>query len=167
MSKNIILGIDLGTTNSCVAVMEGGEPVVIPSSEGGRTIPSVVSWKKDGERVVGTTAKRNSVTNPKNTIYSSKRFIGHKFYEVKDETTKVPYVVKENDKGLPVFEVPAIGKDVTPEEIAAAVLQKCKADAEAFLGTTISKAVITVPAYFNDSQKNKQWWRVKLPGLKW
>jgi len=165
MSKNIILGIDLGTTNSCVAVMEGGEPVVIPSSEGGRTIPSIVSWKKDGERVVGTTAKRNSVTNPKNTIYSSKRFIGHKFDEVKDETTKVPYVVKENDKGLPVFEVPAIGKDATPEEIAAAVLQKCKADAEAFLGTTISKAVITVPAYFNDSQKKQTMVAGEIAGL--
>ena len=165
MSKEIILGIDLGTTNSCVAVMEAGEPIVIPSSEGGRTIPSVVSWKKDGERTVGVTAKRNAVTSPKNTIFSAKRFIGHKFNEIKDEAVKVPYVVKENDKGLPVFEVPAAGKDVTPEEIAAAVLQKCKTDAEAYLGKEIKKAVITVPAYFNDSQKKQTMVAGEIAGL--
>jgi molecular chaperone DnaK len=145
--------------------MEAGEPVVISSSEGGRTIPSVVSWKKDGERIVGTSAKRSAITNPQNTIYSAKRFIGHKFEEIQDETEKVAYAVKKNDKGLPVFEIPALGKTVTPEEIAAAILQKCKKDAEAYLGTTIKKAVITVPAYFNDSQKKQTMVAGEIAGL--
>jgi molecular chaperone DnaK len=153
MSRDYIVGIDLGTTNSCVSVVENGEPVVISSSEGGRTIPSVVSWKKDGERVVGTVAKRSAVTNPQNTIFSAKRFMGHKFSEVKDEVSKVPYTVKENEKGMAVLDVPAIGKTLTPEEVSAAILQKCKADAEAYLGETVKRAVITVPAYFDDSQR--------------
>lgn len=151
MAKEKIIGIDLGTTNSCVAVMEGGEPKVILSSEGGRTVPSVVSWKKDGERIIGVAAKRAAVTNPKNTIYSVKRFMGHTFDEVKHE--KVSYEVKSNDKKLAVVHVPSVNKDFTPEEISAAVLQKIKSDAEAYLGHSVSKAVITVPAYFDDSQR--------------
>ncbi len=165
--KEYILGIDLGTTNTCVSIIEAGDPVVISSSEGGRTIPSVVSWKKDGERIVGTTAKRSAITNSKNTIFSAKRFIGHTFEEIKDEVSKVPYVVKESDKGLPVFEIPAIDKDVSPEEVSAAVLQKCKADAEAYLGAgiEIKKAVVTVPAYFSDSQKKQTKVAGEIAGL--
>jgi molecular chaperone DnaK len=152
--KEVVLGIDLGTTNSCFSIIEAGEPVVIPSSEGGQTTPSVVAWKKDGERVVGVVAKRSAVVDPKNTISSVKRLMGHTFAEVKDEIEKIPYTVKENKKKMAVVEIPAIDKTLTPEEVSAAVLQKCKADAEAYLGHEISKAVITVPAYFNDSQRN-------------
>lgn len=151
--KELVLGLDLGTTNSCISVVEDGEPTVILFSEGGRTIPSVVSWKKDGERIVGTAAKRAAVTNEKNTIYSVKRFMGHKFAEVKDEVAKVPYKVVENEKGLAVIEIPAINKTFTPEEISATIIQKCKADAEAYLGQEVKKVVITVPAYFDDSQR--------------
>lgn len=165
MAKEYIIGIDLGTTNSCVAIMEGGEPKVISSSEGGRTIPSVVSWKKDGERVVGTTAKRMAVTNSKNTISSVKRFMGHKFNEIKDEVKKVPYEVKENNKSLAVIHIPAINKDVTPEEVSAAILQKIKLDVEAYLGSTVSKAVITVPAYFDDSQRQATKTAGEIAGL--
>mgnify|MGYP006372233431 FL=1 len=153
MSKEHIIGIDLGTTNSCVAVMEAGKGKIISSSEGGRTIPSVVSWKKDGERIVGATAKRSAVTNPQNTIYSVKRFMGHSYSEVKDEVSKVPYAIEKNKKGLAVIKVPAIDKTLTPEEISAAILQKCKNDAEAYLGEKVTKAVVTVPAYFNDTQR--------------
>jgi len=130
MAKEYILGIDLGTTNSCVAIMEAGEAKVISSSEGNRTIPSVVSWKKDGERIVGISAKRSAVTNHKNTISSVKRFMGHKYDEISNEVGKVSYKVKKNKKGLAVIEIPAVGKDFTPEEISAAVLQKIKVDAE-------------------------------------
>lgn len=165
MSKNIILGIDLGTTNSCVSVVENGEPVIIPSSEGNNTIPSVVSWKKTGERIVGITAKRSSTVDSKNTIFSAKRFIGHTYEEISSEVNKVPYKVKKNDKGLPVFEIPAASKDVTPEEVAAAVLLKCKIDAEAYLGETVTKAVITVPAYFNESQKKQTMVAGEIAGL--
>jgi molecular chaperone DnaK len=165
MSKDYVIGIDLGTTYSCVSVIEGGDPVVISSSEGGRTIPSVVSWKKDGERVVGATAKRSAVTNPKNTIYSVKRFMGHKFSEVKDEVAKVPYTVKENENGMAVVEVPQLDKTLTPEEVSAAVLQKCKADAEAYLGEEVTKAVITVPAYFNDAQRQSTKVAGEIAGL--
>jgi molecular chaperone DnaK len=133
--------------------MEAGEAKVISSSEGNRTIPSVVSWKKDGERIVGISAKRSAVTNHKNTISSVKRFMGHKYDEISNEVGKVSYKVKKNKKGLAVIEIPAVGKDFTPEEISAAVLQKIKVDAESYLGTTVSKAVITVPAYFDDSQR--------------
>jgi molecular chaperone DnaK len=153
MAKEYIIGIDLGTTNSCVAIMEAGEAKVISSSEGGRTTPSVVSWKKDGERLAGISAKRSAVTNHQNTVSSVKRFMGHKFDEVSEEAKKVTYSVKKNKKGLAVIEIPAIGKEFTPEEISAAILQKIKADTESYLGTSVSKAVITVPAYFDDSQR--------------
>ncbi len=160
MSK--IIGIDLGTTNSCVAVMEGGEPTIIPNAEGNRTTPSVVAGK-DGERLVGITAKRQAVTNPKNTISSAKRFIGHKYEEIKKEAEKLPFVVKAGKGGdaYITFE----GKDVRPEEISAIVLQKLKADAEAFLGESVTKAVITVPAYFNDSQRQATKDAGKIAGL--
>lgn len=160
MSK--IIGIDLGTTNSCVAVMEGGEPTVIPNAEGNRTTPSIVAGK-DKERLVGITAKRQAVTNPKNTIFSAKRFIGHKFDEVQKEAKNFPFEIKAGKNGDAniVFE----GKDVRPEEISAIVLQKLKADAEAFLGETVTKAVITVPAYFNDSQRQATKDAGKIAGL--
>ncbi len=148
MSK--IIGIDLGTTNSCVAVIEGGQPVVIPNAEGNRTTPSVVGFKND-EVLVGVTAKRQSVTNAKNTVYSAKRFIGHRFDEVKSESSKMPFAVKAGKEGRAVIEVQ--GKEMMPQEISAKVLQKLKKDAEAFLGTSVTKAVITVPAYFDDSQR--------------
>ncbi|MEQ1823835.1 MAG: molecular chaperone DnaK, partial [Fimbriimonadaceae bacterium] len=147
------VGIDLGTTNSVVAVMEGGEPVVISTSEGARTMPSVVAFKQNGERLVGVTAKRQAVVNPDNTIYSIKRFMGHTMAEVKEETTRVAYTVKAGKNNSVVAHIPAIGKDLTPEDVSAMILQKLKADAEAYLGETVDKAVITVPAYFNDSQR--------------
>ncbi|QQS58877.1 molecular chaperone DnaK [Candidatus Peregrinibacteria bacterium] len=160
MSK--IIGIDLGTTNSCVAVMEGGEPTVIPNAEGNRTTPSIVAGK-DKERLVGITAKRQAVTNPKNTIFSAKRFIGHKFDEVQKETKNFPFEIKggKNGDANIVFE----GKEVRPEEISAIVLQKLKADAEAFLGEAVTKAVITVPAYFNDAQRQATKDAGKIAGL--
>jgi molecular chaperone DnaK len=148
MSK--IIGIDLGTTNSCVAVIEGGEPVVIPNSEGARTTPSIAAFK-DNEVLVGVSAKRQAVTNPKNTIFSAKRFMGHRYAEVKKEASAMPFEVKEGKEGRAVISVN--GKDMLPQEVSAKVLQKLKADAEAFLGTKVTKAVITVPAYFDDSQR--------------
>ncbi len=151
MSKTV--GIDLGTTNSVVAVMEGGEPVVIANAEGARTTPSVVGFKQNGERLVGVTAKRQSVVNPENTISSIKRFMGHKTTEVEDELKRVSYKVKAGKNGQAAASVPALGKDLTPEEISAMILQKLKTDAEAYLGQPVTKAVITVPAYFNDSQR--------------
>ncbi|MBS1718572.1 MAG: molecular chaperone DnaK [Armatimonadetes bacterium] len=147
------VGIDLGTTNSVVAVMEGGEPIVIATAEGARTCPSVVGFKNNGERLVGITAKRQAVVNPENTISSIKRFMGHSFGEVESESKRVSYKVKPGKNGQIVAEVPAIGKDLTPEEISAMILQKLKADAESYLGQPVTKAVITVPAYFNDSQR--------------
>ncbi len=148
MSK--IIGIDLGTTNSCVAVIEGGEPVVIPNAEGMRTTPSVVAFK-DNEVLVGVAAKRQAVTNPKNTIFSAKRFIGHRHDEVTKEAGRMPFEVKAGKEGRAV--IVAGGKDMMPQEVSAKVLQKLKKDAEAFLGMTVTKAVITVPAYFDDSQR--------------
>jgi molecular chaperone DnaK len=148
MSK--IIGIDLGTTNSCVAVVEGGEPAVIPNAEGNNTTPSVVAFK-DNEVLVGVAAKRQAVTNPLNTIFSSKRFIGHRYKEVEIESAHVPFTVKEGKEGRAVIVVNK--KEMLPQEVSAKVLQKLKKDAEAFLGTTITKAVITVPAYFDDSQR--------------
>lgn len=148
MSK--IIGIDLGTTNSCMAVIEGGEPTVITNSEGNRTTPSVVAFKDD-EVLVGVTAKRQAVTNPKNTVFSAKRFIGHRHDEVKDEAKQMPFEVKSGKEKRAVIEVN--GKEMMPQEVSAKVLQKLKKDAEAFLGTTVDKAVITVPAYFDDSQR--------------
>lgn len=149
MSK--IIGIDLGTTNSCVAVIEGGEPVVIPNSEGNRTTPSVAGFKDNGEVLVGIAAKRQAVTNPKNTVFSAKRFIGRRHDEVKKEASQMPYNVTAGKEGRAVIEV--LGKNMLPQEVSAKVLQKLKADAEAYLGGTVSKAVITVPAYFDDSQR--------------
>ncbi|RMG09648.1 MAG: molecular chaperone DnaK [Acidobacteria bacterium] len=149
MSK--IIGIDLGTTNSVVAVMEGGEPVVIPNEEGGRTTPSVVAFTKDGNRLVGQAAKRQAVTNPENTLYSVKRFIGRRYDEVTEEIKQVPYKVTRAPNGDVRFEVQ--GKLYAPPEISAMVLQKLKKAAEDYLGQKVEKAVITVPAYFNDAQR--------------
>jgi len=146
-----VIGIDLGTTNSCVAVMEGGEPKVIPNAEGFRTTPSVVAFAKNGERLVGLVAKRQAVTNPQNTIYSIKRFMGRRFDEVQNEIASVPYGVKKGPADMAVVEVD--GKDFTPPEISALVLQKMKQTAEDYLGEKVTDAVITVPAYFNDSQR--------------
>ncbi len=154
MSK--ILGIDLGTTNSCMAVMEGGESTVLENSEGARTTPSVVAFAKNGERLVGQAAKRQAVTNPQNTIFSAKRFIGRKFSELKDADKRVPYTIVAAANGDAHIQVEVAGekKTYSPQEIAAMVLGKLKADAEAKLGEKITQAVITVPAYFNDSQRN-------------
>jgi molecular chaperone DnaK len=149
MSK--VLGIDLGTTNSCMAVMEGGEPVVIPNAEGGRTTPSIVAFTKTGERLVGQAAKRQAVTNPKNTIYSIKRFMGRKHGEVGSEVSRVPYEIVRASNGDAAVK---INNDTySPPEISAMILQKLKTDAEAYLGEKITQAIITVPAYFNDSQR--------------
>jgi molecular chaperone DnaK len=149
MSK--IIGIDLGTTNSVVAVMEGGEPTVITNSEGGRTTPSVVAFAKDGNRLVGQVAKRQAVTNPENTIYSIKRFMGRRYNEVTEEIKQVPYKVKSAGNGD--VRVEAGGKEWSPPEISAMILQKMKQSAEDYLGQKVDKAVITVPAYFNDAQR--------------
>jgi molecular chaperone DnaK len=153
MSK--IIGIDLGTTNSCMAVLEAGESVVIPNSEGARTTPSVVAFTKNGDVLVGQAAKRQAVTNPKNTVFSAKRLIGRKYGEVKGIASKLPYKVVEGKNGDAAIECEVDGKTrvFTPEEIAAKVLAKLKADAEAYLGEKVTQAVITVPAYFNDSQR--------------
>ncbi|MEX0332032.1 MAG: molecular chaperone DnaK [Puniceicoccaceae bacterium] len=150
-----ILGIDLGTTNSCMAVMEGGEPVVIPNSEGSRTTPSVVAFTKNGERLVGQAAKRQAVTNPSNTVFSAKRLIGRKFTEVSEESAHVPFKVIEGKNGDAWLEVEENGetKSFPPEQISSMILGKLKADAEAYLGEPVTQAVITVPAYFNDSQR--------------
>jgi molecular chaperone DnaK len=146
-----VIGIDLGTTNSVVAVMEGGDPVVIPNAEGGRTTPSVVAFTKDGERLVGQIAKRQAVTNPQNTVFSIKRFMGRKMNEVQDEIKRVPYKVVAGQNDQAVVEVQ--GKRYTPPEISAMILQKMKQTAEDYLGQKVEKAVVTVPAYFNDSQR--------------
>ncbi|HQZ83532.1 MAG TPA: Hsp70 family protein, partial [Pyrinomonadaceae bacterium] len=146
-----IIGIDLGTTNSVVAVMEGGEPVVITNSEGGRTTPSVVAFTKDGNRLVGQVAKRQAVTNPENTLYSIKRFMGRKFDEVSDEIKQVPYKVEKAGNGD--VRITAEGKQYSPPEVAAMILQKLKQSAEDYLGSKVEQAVITVPAYFNDAQR--------------
>ncbi len=157
------VGIDLGTTNSCIAVMEGGKPTVITNSEGGRTTPSVVGLTKKGERLVGQLAKRQAALNPENTIYSIKRFIGRKYSEVESERKIVSYEVKKGRNDLAEVEIG--GKDHTPEEISAMILQKLKADAESYLGTSITDAVITVPAYFNDSQRQATKNAGKIAGL--
>jgi molecular chaperone DnaK len=147
------VGIDLGTTNSVIAVMEGGEPVVIPNAEGSRTTPSVVAFTKTGERLVGTLARRQAAVNPENTVYSIKRFMGRRYGEVSSERRIVSYRVKPGKDDRVVVEVPNASKDFTPEEISAMILQKLRADAEAYLGEKVTDAVITVPAYFNDSQR--------------
>lgn len=160
--KKVIIGIDLGTTNSCVAIMEGGVPKVIANAEGARTTPSEVAYK-DGERLVGVPAKRQAVTNPEKTIYSAKRFIGRKFSEVQSEIKTVPYKVVEGANGSAVFEVD--GKQLTPEEVGAQVLIKMKETAEAYLGEKVTEAVITVPAYFNDSQRQSTKDAGRIAGL--
>ena len=150
-----VLGIDLGTTNSCMAVMEGGEPVVVPNAEGGRTTPSIVAFTKSGERLVGQAAKRQAVVNPRNTVYSIKRFMGRKYEEVEQERKRVPFEVVRADNGDAHVKV-IVGneeKTFSPPEISAMILAKMKADAEAYLGEKITQAVITVPAYFNDAQR--------------
>jgi len=145
-----IIGIDLGTTNSCVAVMEGGEPKVIPNEEGGRTTPSVVGFTKTGERLVGQVAKRQAITNPENTVYSIKRFMGRRFDEVTEEMKMVPYKVEREGDHVAVV---AQGKRYTPPQISALILQKLKKAAEDYIGEKVTEAVITVPAYFNDAQR--------------
>jgi len=158
-----IIGIDLGTTNSCVAVLEGGEPTVINSTEGGRTTPSIVAFTKEGDRIVGQPAKRQAVTNPQNTVFSIKRFMGRMFDEVSTEIEEVPYTVGKGDSGSVVVE--AGDKSYTPPEIGAMVLQKLKQTAEEHLGTTVTDAVVTVPAYFNDSQRQATKDAGKIAGL--
>jgi molecular chaperone DnaK len=161
MAKTI--GIDLGTTNSCMAVLEGGEPTVIPNAEGGRTTPSVVAFTKDGQRLVGAPAKRQSVTNPQNTIFSIKRFMGRKLSEVAEEQKIVPYEVVGGPNGDARVRVD--GKDYSPPEIAAMILQKLKTDAEAYLGDSVTDAVVTVPAYFNNAQREATKDAGKIAGL--
>jgi molecular chaperone DnaK len=158
-----VLGIDLGTTNSAMAAIEGGEPSVIPNAEGGRTTPSVVAFTKDGQRLVGAPAKRQQVTNPENTIFSIKRFMGRKFDEVDEEMKIVPYeVVKGPNDDVRV----KVGdKDYAPPEISAMILQKLKADAEAYLGEPVTEAVVTVPAYFNNAQREATKDAGKIAGL--
>jgi chaperone protein DnaK len=148
-----VIGIDLGTTNSVVAVMEGGDPVVIPNAEGGRTTPSVVAFTKDGERLVGQVARRQAITNPKNTVFSIKRFMGRKSSEVSSERTRVPYEVSSDAQDRVSVKVSNVDKAFTPPEISAMILQKMKQTAEDYLGSEVKQAVITVPAYFNDAQR--------------
>ncbi|MFM6404282.1 MAG: Hsp70 family protein, partial [Microcystis sp.] len=148
-----VVGIDLGTTNSCVAVMEGGKPTVIANAEGFRTTPSVVAYAKSGDRLVGQIGKRQAVLNPLNTFYSVKRFIGRKFNEVTNEATEVSYKTLQDGNGNVKLDCPAQGKQFAPEEISAQVLRKLVEDASKYLGETVTQAVITVPAYFNDSQR--------------
>jgi molecular chaperone DnaK len=162
MSK--IIGIDLGTTNSCVSVMEGNEPVVIPNSEGRRTTPSIVAFTENGERKVGDPAKRQAITNPTKTISSIKRFMGNKFSEVQKEAGRVPYKVVKGDNDTPRVKIE--DRLYTPQEISAVVLQKMKKTAEDYLGTTVSEAVVTVPAYFNDSQRQATKEAGEIAGLK-
>ncbi len=159
-----IIGIDLGTTNSCVAVMEGNEPVVIPNSEGQRTTPSIVAFTDGGERKVGDPAKRQAITNPKNTVFSIKRFMGEKMGHVAKDVTRVPYNVVSGANDVPMVEIGS--RKYTPQEISAIVLQKMKKTAEDYLGTTVSEAVITVPAYFNDAQRQATKEAGEIAGLK-
>ena len=161
MSK--ILGIDLGTTNSAMAVLEGGKPIIIVNAEGDRTTPSVVGFRADGDRIVGKAAKNQAVTNPKNTVFSIKRFMGRKYSEVGSELKTVPYTVKEGQGGRAVVEID--GQDYTPEQVSAMILSKMKADAEKYLGEKVTDAVITVPAYFNDSQRQATKDAGKIAGL--
>ncbi len=163
MSK--IIGIDLGTTNSVVAVMEGGEPTVIPNSEGGRTTPSVVAFAKDQERLVGQVARRQAITNPENTVFSIKRFMGMRHSEVEAERKRVPYAVTRDGSDRVVANLPNAGRSYTPPELSAVILQKMRQTAEDYLGTSVSQAVITVPAYFNDAQRQATKDAGKIAGL--
>ncbi|HEY5432605.1 MAG TPA: molecular chaperone DnaK, partial [Coriobacteriia bacterium] len=158
-----VIGIDLGTTNSAMAVLEGGEPVIIINAEGDRTTPSVVAFRKDGERIVGKSAKNQAITNPENTVKSIKRFIGRKFEETSSERKTVAYQVVKGKDGRASVEIE--GKDFTPEEISAMILQKLKADAEKYLGEPVTQAVITIPAYFNDMQRQATKDAGKIAGL--
>src|SRR5215216_4478662 len=160
MAKTI--GIDLGTTNSAMAVLEGGEPTVVPNAEGGRTTPSVVGFTKDGQRLIGAPAKRQQVTNPQNTIFSIKRFMGRKHDEVTEEMTIVPYEVVRGPNGDARVKADS---EYAPPEVSAMILQKLKADAEAYLGDAVSDAVITVPAYFNNAQREATKDAGKIAGL--
>src|SRR5690554_406060 len=159
-----IIGIDLGTTNSCVAVMEGNEAVVIPNSEGKRTTPSIVAFVENGERKVGDPAKRQAITNPTKTIYSIKRFMGTMFNEIPDEVTRIPYKVVKGDNNTPRVEID--DRKYSPQEISAMILQKMKKTAEDYLGQEVTEAVITVPAYFNDSQRQATKEAGEIAGLK-
>ena len=159
-----IIGIDLGTTNSCVSVMEGNEPVVIPNSEGKRTTPSVVAFVDGGERKVGDPAKRQAITNPVNTIYSIKRFMGCRYDEVSKEAERVPYEVIKGENNTPRIKIN--DRNYSPQEISAMVLQKMKKTAEDFLGQEVNEAVVTVPAYFNDAQRQATKEAGEIAGLK-
>lgn len=159
-----IIGIDLGTTNSCVAVLEGKNPVVIPNSEGRNTTPSIVGFVDGGERKVGDPAKRQAITNPTRTVYSIKRFMGEPYSKVGEEIKRVPYKVVDNGNGQPRVEID--GRQYTPQEISAMILQKMKKTAEDYLGQTVDKAVITVPAYFDDSQRKATKEAGEIAGLK-
>jgi molecular chaperone DnaK len=163
MGKGKIIGIDLGTTNSVVAVMEGNEPKVITNEEGHRTTPSVVAFTKDGEILVGQVARRQSVTNPQRTIFSAKRFIGGSWEEAESEASMMPYDLVKNNSGGASFEID--GKAFAPPEISAKVLQKLKRAAENYLGSEVTEAVITVPAYFNDAQRQATKDAGKIAGL--
>ncbi len=158
-----IIGIDLGTTNSCVAVMEGGQPTVIANQEGQRTTPSVVAFTKSGERLVGQVAKRQAITNPENTVFSIKRFMGRRYDEVNEEMKMVPYKVVRGDNGDARVEI--TGKKYSPPEISAMILTKLKEAAESYLGGKVTQAVITVPAYFNDAQRQATKDAGKIAGL--
>ena len=159
-----IIGIDLGTTNSCVAVLEGKDPVVIPNSEGRNTTPSIVAFVDGGERKVGEPAKRQAITNPTRTVFSIKRFMGENYENVQNEISRVPYQVVRSENGLPKVRID--NRDYTPQEISAMILQKMKKTAEDYLGQTVSEAVITVPAYFNDSQRQATKEAGEIAGLK-
>jgi molecular chaperone DnaK len=161
-----VVGIDLGTTNSVIATMVGGEPTVIPNAEGSRLTPSVVAFTKTGERLVGQMARRQAILNPENTVFSIKRFMGRRYHEVETERKMVPYKVEEGKNGAAVVFIPAAGRTFTPEEISAMILQKLKTDAEAYLGEKIEAAVITVPAYFNDAQRTATRNAGEIAGLK-
>ena len=158
-----IIGIDLGTTNSCVAVMEGGQPTVIVNSEGNRTTPSVVGFTSDEEKKVGNAAKRQAVTNPTNTVSSIKRFMGETYEQVTEEVSRVSYKVEKGSNGVPRVDIN--GKLYSPQEISAIILQNLKASAEAYLGQKVTEAVITVPAYFSDSQRQATKEAGKIAGL--
>ena len=159
-----IIGIDLGTTNSCVAVMEGNEPVVIPNSEGHRTTPSVVAFTADGERKVGDPAKRQAITNPKRTVFSIKRFMGETYDKVSADIARAPYAIVKGDNNTPRVDID--GRQYTPQEISAIILQKMKKTAEDYLGQEVSEAVITVPAYFSDSQRQATKEAGEIAGLR-
>ena len=160
-----VVGIDLGTTNSVVAVMEGGKPLVIPNSEGSRTTPSVVGFNKDGELVVGQMARRQAVLNPKNTYYGLKRYMGRRYSELNDQSKRVPYTIRRDDMDNIKIRCPRIKKEFAPEEVSAMIIRKLAEEAERYLGEEVTGAVITVPAYFNDAQRQATKDAGKIAGL--